>query len=545
MGILKALRSFGDPGRNGIKLLARLRRAHHSTGDNREDLIRSAELYERVLEQAAPLRRFPWTRITDPRATAYARLGQRDKAIATALTGIRGAAWTALLQNDAADNDAADVEAALETHSADVVEAARLILDVDPGAVDAAVTAQEYGRSLTMLSTRQSHDAGPRLAPAGRADLAREWDRALRGGLARTPADLRLRVVAVLAGVDVDRGLRLSQAAPVAVERLLAAPTTAEVRDALDALAADALIHLVAGDAELAGFALVVPAREPPVVIWLKSLEIEAVRDFESAVGAVSRSAVTGEIRDLDGEKQQADAEQAMSRVCDWAFQTTIGLIFGHLPPSVGAVRTVPRLILIPMQEPALVPWHAARTVHRGETLYALEVANISYAASARQVVETARRGAVELRGGGLIVGDPDTGGREIDLPSARTEAMAIRDVHYPQARYLGRRSPGAAASDGIGAADEVRAWLAAPPAGSVLHVACHGAVATGIGQGDTSYLALAGGSRLAAEELVEAVAGFGSVDATAKIGVAVLAACSTAVSGRGFDDAFTSARPC
>jgi len=266
MGILKALRSFGDPGRNGIKLLARLRRAHHSTGDNREDLIRSAELYERVLEQAAPLRRFPWTRITDPRATAYARLGQRDKAIDTALTGIRGAAWTALLQNDAADNDAADVEAALETHSADVVEAARLILDVDPGAVDAAVTAQEYGRSLTMLSTRQSHDAGPRLAAAGRADLAREWDRALRGGLARTPADLRLRVVAVLAGVDVDRGLRLSQAAPVAVERLLAAPTTAEVRDALDALAADALIHLVAGDAELAGFALVVPAREPPVV---------------------------------------------------------------------------------------------------------------------------------------------------------------------------------------------------------------------------------------------------------------------------------------
>ena len=516
--------------------LARLRRAHHSTGDNREDLIRSAELYERVLEQAAPLRRFPWTRITDPLATAYARLGRRDEAIDTALTGVRGAAWTALLQNDAAD-----VEAALETHSADVVEAARLILDADPGAVDAAVTALEYGRSLTMLSARQLHDAGPRLVAAGRADLAREWDRALRGaGLARTPADLRLRVVAALAGVDVDRGLRLSQAAPVAVERLLAAPTTAEIRDALDALAADALIYLVAGDAELAGFALVVPAREPPVVIWLNSLEIEAVRDFESVVGAVSRSAVTGGIRDLDGEKQQADAEQAMSRVCDWAFQTTIGLIFGHLPPSVGAVRKVPRLILIPMQELALVPWHAARTVHRGETLYALEVANFSYAASARQVVETARRGTVELRGGGLIVGDPDTGGREIDLPSARTEAMAIRDVHYPQARYLGRRSPGAAASDGVGAADEVRAWLAGPPAGSVLHVACHGAVATGIGQGDSSYLALANGSRLTAEELVEAIAGSGTVDATAKIGVAVLAACSTAVSGRGFDEAFT-----
>jgi hypothetical protein len=514
---------------------ARLRRAHHSTGDNREDLIRSAELYERVLEQAAPLRRFPWTRITDPLATAYAALGERDKAISTALTGVRGTAWTALLQNDAAD-----VEAALGTHSTDVVQAARLILHVDPHAIDAALTALESGRGLTMLSARQLHDAGRRLVAAGRADLAREWDRALRDvGLARTSADLRLRVVAALAGVEVDRDLRTSESGPVAVERLLAAPTTTGIQQALDVLEADALIYLVAGDEELAGFALVVPASEPPVVIWLHSLEIEAIRDFEDVVGAVSRSAVTGGTRNLSKE-QGSDADYAMAKVCDWAFRTAIGIIFGQLPPSVGAIRRIPRLILIPMQELALIPWHAASTVHQGSTLYALEVANFSYAASARQVVETARRGAVELGGDGLIVGDPDTGGRAADLPFARTEAAAIRDVYYPRARYVGRRSDGTVASEGVGAADEVRAWLAAPPAGSVLHLACHGAVAAGIGQGDSSYLALAGGSRLTAEELVEAIAASGATDAAAKIGMAVLAACSTAVSGRGFDEAFT-----
>jgi len=229
-----------------------------------------------------------------------------------------------------------------------------------------------------------------------------------------------------------------------------------------------------------------------------------------------------------------------MSTVCDWAFQSAIGHLFGQLPPSVSAIRQIPRLILVPMQELALIPWHAARTVHQGNQVYALEVATFSYAASARQVVQSASRSPIALSGGGLVLGDPATGEDVPDLPSARTEALAIRDAYYPRARYLGRLPDGTSAPDGPGAADHVRAWLDTPPAGSVLHLACHGAVVTGVGQGDSSYLALANHTRLTAEEVVEALAGAGDADTASGVELAVLAACSTAVSGRGFDEAFT-----
>jgi CHAT domain-containing protein len=520
-----------------------------ASGDGPRDLPRCIELYERATALAAPLPQFTWTRITDPLAAAYKLVGRPADAVSTALTGLRGNAWTALLQNDAAD-----VEAMLRAASQDAVRAARTVLEVD---LDAAAAALEAGRGLIMFAARELRDAGPRLAALGRPRLAREWERALRtGGISQTPADLRLRVVAALARVEVSRDGLLPVSAPEAGRRLLASPTTAEIRSALGAVGADALVYLVAGDEELTGFALVVPAHAPTALIGLPRLEVGDVEGFEDFINTLSRAARMADPAAGPGGLRIAVVEDddpvaprdLVDGMCDWAWQVVVGPLLGDLETALGAAGEgrpefsrdrPPRLILVPMQELALIPWHAARTVAGdGRAVHALELAVFSYAASARMVLDAAGRGTAVLSGGGLVVGDPDTGAAVADLPSARAEAGAIRDAFYQGARYVGRPSAIGAGVDGEGTAEQVRAWLKDPGPGAVLHLACHGAVQTDVGRGDSSYLLLARGSRLTAEELVDALAG-GAGDTENGIALAALAACSTAKSGRGYDEAF------
>ena len=71
-----------------------------------------------------------------------------------------------------------------------------------------------------------------------------------------------------------------------------------------------------------------------------------------------------------------------------------------------------------------------------------------------------------------------------------------------------------------------------------MLHLACHGVVTDGGGTDDTSYLLLDGGARLSAEDLVRALRASPRLD----LGLAVLAACNSGVSGRGYDEAFSVA---
>ena len=85
----------------------------------------------------------------------------------------------------------------------------------------------------------------------------------------------------------------------------------------------------------------------------------------------------------------------------------------------------------------------------------------------------------------------------------------------------------------------EVRAWLTdgQRDAGAVLHAACHGTVRPGTGAKPTSFLELAD-AELAAEDLVRMLA----VRTTRGPALAVLAACSSGVPGRGYDEAFSIA---
>ena len=137
----------------------------------------------------------------------------------------------------------------------------------------------------------------------------------------------------------------------------------------------------------------------------------------------------------------------------------------------------------------------------------------------------------------GLVVGDPDTRGRAPELTAARIEAHAIHQAFYRAGRYVGRRPDGTPSPAGTGTAKEVSDWLSRtrPGAGATLHLACHGVVETGP-KDAASYLVLAGGDRLSAEEIVRLTAR----GPDRGVALAVLAACRTGRSIHGYDEAYS-----
>lgn len=118
------------------------------------------------------------------------------------------------------------------------------------------------------------------------------------------------------------------------------------------------------------------------------------------------------------------------------------------------------------------------------------------------------------------MVGNP-TG----DLRYAGEEADAVLGAFYPQARFLGLRT-------GDGTPQEVADWLReGGDGGAVLHLACHAAVEES--RSSSAYLSLKGGE-LAAEQLTGTLRG--------QLGLVVLAACRSHVSGRGHNEAYSLA---
>ena len=168
----------------------------------------------------------------------------------------------------------------------------------------------------------------------------------------------------------------------------------------------------------------------------------------------------------------------------------------------------VARVVLVPMGDLARIPWQAAR---RRDGMYAVQLAALSQTASARMLCDAASRPLVSLAPVGLVVADPDTGGRAQPLAAARREAHAIHQAFYRGGRYVGRRPDGSTSRSGAGTPDDVRAWLtsSSPASGAMLHLACHGDVVLD-GEVPKSVLVLAGsrpGDELSAEELVGVMA--------------------------------------
>jgi hypothetical protein len=172
-----------------------------------------------------------------------------------------------------------------------------------------------------------------------------------------------------------------------------------------------------------------------------------------------------------------------------------------------------------------------------GRRHHAIERAVFSYAVSAGSLCDTTALPKLPLFGG-LIIADPDAGIPASDLAGARTEAASIRSAFYPDARLVGRNPDGSGASDGPGTRHYVEGWLANAEAGTMLHAACHGIIETRTDDGDTSFLQLAAGDRLTAENLLRGLVGGKRLG----LALAVLSACSSNVPGRGYDEALSLA---
>ena len=516
----------------------------YRTGGRRRDLRRGIKLLEQALRTHANRPYVDWTRITRPLSFGYAATGRFARAGSVAAAGLRGNAWNALLQSDPAD-----MQVSIRDAAADAITVARMQLEF--GDAEAAVAALETGRGLILFSARQAERVRESLDSLGEVELAEQWTQAVdRLGVERVPAELRLRAIGTLAGVRLDEWGRPVAGVLASGSPLLAPPTMEAVRAALTARGFDALVYLVPADPPDPGFALLVPAAGAVRLVPLPDLDPGRSASFEEHVLRLSRAARGGAYpapadhhaaaaeRDLPASAPGTEAitrGDAVEEVCDWAWEAAVRSVL-EAAPETPAGRP-PRLILVPMRELALVPWHAARREHAGRLRYALEDAVFSYTASARMICDAAQSAAhpVALGPRGLIVGDPHTAGQFSDLPSARLEAASIHAAFYPQARLIGRLPGGGTGPDGAGTARQVADWLADPSGGEMLHLACHGAVREAAGRDATSFLCLADGERLSAEDVVR---GLGSARGH-RIALAVLAACSTAKSGRGYDEAF------
>ncbi|MDT0445433.1 CHAT domain-containing protein [Streptomyces johnsoniae] len=479
-----------------------------SSSRRAERLTRAIALLEEAARAAAGPAHPAWASASAALGSAYRARdadGDRSRGRRAGLGGLRGLTWSTLLQ--AGTEHAADV--AREATAGALQVAAWCLADGVPAE---AVRALDACRGLVLHSALTSASVPESLEAAGRTDLVREW-RDAGASTAGPGSDLRRRVFEVLTGDGGEPSTR---------QALLDPPEPEEIARALRATGADALVYLMPATADGGGAAVIVTAHARVGSMPLPRLSEQAapLRAYGPAGGGAR------DLGPLTAAPPGPTLRRQLDRLCSWAWYAAMDPLLDALAPEVAGGRP-PKLVLVPMGALSVVPWHAAwGPAGEGGRRYAVEAAEISYAASARLLCEVAARAPAPPGDAALIVGNP-TG----DLRHAGEEADAVQRVLYPAGRFLGRRAGGASAGPGTPA--EVLAWLrGAGSAGAVLHLACHGTVTERARR--SAHLSLDGGE-LAAEELTEAH-GAGP----AGVGLVVLAACRSHVSGRGHNEAYS-----
>ncbi|MCF3178658.1 CHAT domain-containing protein [Streptomyces polychromogenes] len=412
---------------------------------------------------------------------------------------------------------------------------------LEDGAPDRAFAVVESARALALRAATETVPVARQLGALGLDGLRARWLRALEpaprgqapGGAAvlrfagsaaparaRVPAELRPLVLAALSGAaDTD---------PV-VGDFTGTTTQDKTAELCREIGADAVVHLLPGEGERDGWAVVLHRAGPVSALRLPSLHVgaDALRTFVRAHDHRLRYP----------HSAAAGWRRALRAVCDWAWTAAMRDLASHLAPEDGAGRIgVPRVVLVPTAMLGLVPWHAARRKvglpdgSRGHR-YALEDLGISYAPSARALEWFAARTLAPLDGGGLVVMDPLR-----DLPHARLEAADIHRWHYAKGTRLGSSGETGSSPATPRAVLDALHPGAAGPRPPVAHFACH--ARTCVPAAD-SHLLLAGGQRLSAGRLLaESTRATGAGPGS----LVVLSACSTAVPGARYDDALSLA---
>ncbi|MFI2210538.1 CHAT domain-containing protein [Streptomyces sp. NPDC020141] len=530
-------------------------------------------------------------------AQAYARRGDRARddqraSVAAAQDSLRFLAEEVLLQLGA--------EHGLEVARAG---ASRALLAADWAArdrrADKAVEVLETGRALVLRAAAVSVGVSEQLAARGETELAKEWGGALR----ELPSAAAAPTVAPAAGLDEVRTLadqllptgadgtftipstlrrralgvlRRPEGGRDSLRDLLDAPGIAELREGVRASGADALVHLMPGQGEADGLAVLVRPEGEPEVHWLPGLGALGRKPLERYLDAgARRSDVRRGDRDVRAEADRA-WESALEDLCAWAGRAVMGPLLTALrapgadPCPPGAAPSVPsgeaagpgepgeatapgaattaapvRLVVVACGNLGAVPWHAARLAEPppgGTRTYshACEHAVVSYAASGGEFLRSARRGRMPAGLRPVLVADP-TG----ELDWAQEEVSGVRDAYYPGAAVHGWHPD--AAEDAPGTPDDILARLpggspTVPPA-SLLHLVVHGVA--GLRPTDSvlqladpggGFDASAEGATLTVTRLMDAPGAHQPAEGP----LIVLSACETDLSSRDHDEALT-----
>jgi hypothetical protein len=461
-------------------------------------------------------------------------LGDTDRALRFGLAGLREHAGDVLLQ----DSDENALRMA-RRGSDDATDMARWFLA--RGRNEAAVGAIELGRGMVLHAATSGASMAEALTEAGHPALAAVWA-ARAGGPVRS--DLSLQDSAA----DDDlryRAMRALEGTP-AETALLAPPTLADVTAALAAGGADLLCYLLPQQEHGGGMAtgLAVLIGKDGTVRWIPLPRLRTgpgsmPDDLLRARRAAERGdASPGELRAW---------RETLGRACDWAWQAAIGPLLKAAPGRGKAGDPAPgprRVVLVPVGQLGLVPWHAARHGPDGAPpRYACQDVIFSYSSSARQFIEASRRRPRPWAKAPVLIGDSGT-----TLPAAALELAYLYTAHYAGGRVFGSvrghlagQVPGATTAR----PDDVLDALPdrSSPGASLLHFGCHGGVTVPVldarlelGTGpDGAAIAVSVRDILRRARTVRP----GAAEAG---GLAVLAACLTDVTEADYDESLTLA---
>ncbi|MFF8959832.1 CHAT domain-containing protein [Streptomyces sp. NPDC014894] len=390
------------------------------------------------------------------------------------------------------------------------------------GRVEDAAAALELGRALVLRAAATSRAVPDLLEERGRPELAAAWRESGAADSAELTGELpsTLRRQALEALGYRERG------------GLLGAPTLRELADGVGEAGADALIYLVPGSGgDAPGMLLAVG---PEIGIGVGPLPMLS----EAASGPLERYVDAANARypdDADGGRER-DWEEALSDLCDWAYEVAAHVLAGleeHLPGDAADRRT-PRVVLVPCGRLGIVPWHAARFPAGAPYEYLCQALVISYAASGGQFLSTARRAPRDPVSAPAMVADPN-----LLLTYAELEVLELRETFYPGSRLYGDFAGLPADSVPAGTPAELLALLAQDH--SMVHLATHGMAGTRPTE-SALYLAPddAGGEpgRLTVTGLLDRPRPFGQEPADGPL--IVLSACETDLSTRDHDEALS-----
>ncbi len=479
------------------------------------------------------------------RTRANEALGDTDRAVRIGLAGLREHAGDVLLQ----DSDENALHMA-RRGSDDATQMARWFLA--RGRHEAAIGAIELGRGMVLHTATSGSSVAEALGAAGHQALAAAWSARGSGpGRRDTPGhgsgageaddDLRYRAMRALEGTAAEAAL-------------LSPPTLDDIAGALAHCGKDLLGYLLPQQERGAGMdtGMAVLVDREGTVSWIPLPRLRAgsgsmIDDFVRARRAAETASAQTQIA------LRARWRETLDTVCDWAWEAAVGpLLKAASAHRDDAETTPPRVVLIPVGELGLIPWHAARENRGGSSpRYACQDAIFSYASSARDFIEASRRRPRPWRQAPVLISDND----EASLAGATLEVAHLYAVYYSSGAVFGSARvhlPAHVPGRMDASPDDV---LAALPHGSsagasLLHFGCHGRVAVPVLEANLRLGSSAeDGEGIQHREITVSVrdilrqARAASPSASdAGGGLVILAACLTDVTESDYDEALTLA---